>query len=310
MFGAATDHAESFSGFGESPPRHETGDMDRHTALSLAVAAARHGPGAMRLSILASQEGVDTFRQIHGELSRKDQDLVRRAADALARNSIFAVLMGAPGYPRQLASARGAPAFLFCRGPVGLLSRPGIGICGPPDASEEGLGAARICAQTAADLGLSVVAGYAAGVGAASHAAALSAGGCSVVVVAEGINRVRPKRDLPARTDPDRTLVVSQFAPTQARTPITEKARNTVVLGLARALLVIETREAGATLAAAMRALDSKRPVLTIEHPGAARGNAMLHRRGAIPVHTRADLSATLQTLTDGPPRKHPLLII
>ncbi|MEN3360745.1 MAG: processing protein [Mycobacteriales bacterium] len=281
--------------------------------LTLALAAARHGPGPVRLAALAREAGVDAFARIHAELGGKEQARIQRSAESMARTSVFAVLMGSADYPPRLLSARAAPAFLFCRGAVELLSLPGLAICGSGAASASGVAAARACATAAADLGLCTIAGPAPGVGLASHLASLRAGGQTVLVAAEGIGRFRlPRGQLSDAWDPARTLVVSPFPPKQRASAATETGQHTVILGMGRALLVIEPRETGTTLATGMRASAAGRPVLAIPSAGTPRGIAMLLRRGAIPIHTPDELTSTLDTLPEEQPqpRRHPLLII
>jgi DNA processing protein len=297
---------------GSHRPDRESAAMHHVAVLSLALAAARHGPGPVRLAALARVAGVEAFLRIHDELSAKEQQRIQRAADALARRSVSVVLMGSDDYPARLLSARGAPAFLFYRGVVDLLTAPGLAICGSRTASASGVAVARACAAAAADLGLCTIASAAPGVGLASHVAALrTPGGRSVIVSGEGIARFRIRRGkLADAWDPHRTLVVSPVAPHEPATPAAETAQHTVILGLGRALLAIEPRETGNTLATAMRATDSARPVLAYPSPASPRGTVMLLRRGAIPIHTPADLTSTLDTLPDENPRRRPLLII
>jgi DNA processing protein len=279
--------------------------------LTLALAAARHGPGPVRLAAMAREAGVDAFTRIHDELSAKEQTKLRNAAESLARTSVSAVLLGSADYPPRLLAARAAPAFLFCRGVTDLLSAPGLAICGSDEASTSAVVAARACATAAAELGLSTIAGDGPGVGVASHIASLRAGGRTVLVASAGINRFRlPRGKLSDAWDPARTLVVSPFPPGQRSDSTTETVQHTVILGLGRALLVIEPHETGTTLATGMRASATGRPVLAVPSAGTTRGLAMLLRRGAIPIHTPDELTTTLDTLPDITPRRHPLLII
>jgi DNA processing protein len=279
--------------------------------LTLALAAAQHGPGPVRLAALARERGVDAFTRIHDELAAKEQAKLRNTAESLARTSVSAVLMGAADYPARLLAAPAAPPFLFCRGVTDLLAAPGLAICGSSAASASGVAAARACAASAADLGLTTIAGDGATIGIPSHVASLRAGGRTVLVAPTGINRFRlPRGKLADAWDPARTLVVSPFPPGQRADATTETVQHTVILGLGRALLVIEPRETGTTLATGMRASATGRPVLAIPSAGTPRGIAMLLRRGAIPIHNPEELTTTLDTLPDVTPRRHPLLII
>jgi DNA processing protein len=266
--------------------------------LALAVAAARHGPGPARLTELARADGLTAFRRTYERLGPPEREQVVRAAAALARQSVYAVLLGTAGYPPQLATARGAPAYLFCRGPADVLRRAGVGVCGGPAATPTALAAATTCGRVTAERGLALVAGDGRGVDAAAHRAALRAGGAAVLVLAEGISRLRPPpRGLADCWDPARVAVVSPFPPGQRRTAATLTARATTVLGLPQTLVVVEPDRTGPPLAAGMRALDSSRLVIAADFADPAHpGNAMLIRRGAIPARTEPELVDVLHT--------------
>ena len=101
-------------------------------------------------------------------------------------------------------------------GNVALLDSPGIGFCGSRKASEKGLQTAEECATQVAALGLTVISGNAVGVDAIAHRAALQAGGTTVLVLPEGIDHFRVRRELRPVWDWSRVLVVSQFEPSAA----------------------------------------------------------------------------------------------
>jgi DNA processing protein len=83
----------------------------------------------------------------------------------------------------HLASQKGAPPVLFCRGNLELLGAPGIGLCGSRNASEEGLRAARAGGEIATEENHTVISGYARGVDIAAHTAALASGGRTVICI-------------------------------------------------------------------------------------------------------------------------------
>lgn len=64
-------------------------------------------------------------------------------------------------------------------------------------------------------------------------------------------------------------------------------ARNGLIAALSRVLVVIEASQRGGTLAAGETALAMGRPVLALEFDaGTPPGNALLIKKGAIPVRT------------------------
>jgi DNA processing protein len=284
--------------------------VDQLTCLKLAVAASRYGRGDARLARRAREIGPTAFCEVLDSLSRADLDRVSVEAEALRERGISAALLRSDEYPPSLGEIRNAPPTLFFMGSSELLNAPGIGVCGSRNASEEGLKAAAACGEVAARQGLAVVSGYARGVDMATHISALAAGGTTVIVLPEGIDRFRIKQGTFADLwDPARTLVVSQFAPTRPWSAGTAMARNVVIIGLSLALVVVEASEKGGTLAAGTTALDLNRHVITLEFAETPPGNSVLLRRGAIPVRNRTELSDHLVQVASNPGGNQLLII-
>lgn len=276
--------------------------MDQFTGLMLAIAGSRHGHGSARLARRARETGVTAFAEVLDSLNQADQDRVSTEAEALAERSIFATLLGSDEYPRSLAKLRDAPPVLFYMGPPELLNAPGVGMCGSRNATDEGLRAATACGEAVAHQGLVVVSGYARGIDVAAHVAALVAGGTTTVVLPEGIERFRIRRgSLAEAWDPERALVVSQFAPARPWSAGSAMARNNVIIGLSLALVVVEAGEQGGTLAAGATALDLNRRVIALEFTQNPPGNTILLRRGAESARSRDELAGRLAQVVSEP---------
>jgi DNA processing protein len=262
------------------------------------VVASRHGDS--RMAARARKSGVAVFTDLLRELTDADRRSADDSVASLSAAGIGAVLLGTPEYPDLLSHARTAPPWLFYLGSLELLTADGVGMCGSRNVSDEGLRAAIACGEEATQQGLTVVSGYARGVDTATHVSALSSGGSTVIVLPEGIEHFRVKRGSIADVwDPERTLVVSQFSPTRPWSPGGAMARNNVIIGLSRALVVIEAGEKGGTLAAGLRALQLNKQVLALEFTKTPRGNAELIRRGAIPVRNRSELHKRLAKMME-----------
>jgi DNA processing protein len=280
-------------------------------ALRLAVAVVRYGHGPRRLASRLREQGPQAAQALYEQLTAYQRDDVDSEARALQAIGVDAMLLSLGSYPASLASLRQAPPVLFCQGDGGLLAMRSIGICGSRDASCQGLSAARACGEEMARCGLVVVSGYARGVDTEAHAAALDAGGRTIMVLAEGIARFKVKRWLASRShDPVQIAVVSQFPPSQTWTAGGAMSRNDVIIGLSLGLIVIEARETGGTLAAGLRALDEQRPVLALEfRQDMPRGNKILLDHGAVPVRSRSQLRERLQQLLAGNHPGQPRLV-
>lgn len=271
---------------------------DPLTRLRFAVAATRHSGGSGRLAAKVRRNGLDSFDEVVRGLSRVEADSVEECAERLGDQDLTAVLLGDAGYPVLLAASRAAPPVLFVRGPQELLHLPGVGTCGSRHATEESLRAARAGSEVVAACGFNLVSGYARGVDMVTHTGALAQGGTTTIVLAEGIERFRIRRgEFADLWDPSRVVVVSQFSPTQPWSAGAAMARNAVISGLSRALVVAQAGETGGTLAAGLHALDRGQPVMVLQLDGAPAGNQILLNKGAVPVRGRQELESFLTNL-------------
>ena len=273
--------------------------MDSVTRLRLALAATR--PGVKRgLANRVHCDGPSVLGALFDRLDHAQQLALQHQAEDLDRRGIGALVRGVGAYPMGLDRLAGAPAALFYRGSLDLLEQPSVGVCGSRNVSDQGLRTATACGEIAAAQGVVSVSGYACGVDMATHIASLRAGGGTIIVLPEGLDHFRVRRDgIDAVWNDQRALVVSQFAPTQTWTAGGAMARNSVIIGLGKALIVVEAGEKGGTVAAGSRALDLGRTVWAMEGDGVSAGNRILVERGAVAIRTHAVFAACLAGLLD-----------
>ncbi|MGO8869858.1 MAG: DNA-processing protein DprA [Acidimicrobiales bacterium] len=276
------------------------------TALS---AFAVHRTPAKIRSALNSSGPAELIRHV-SSLPTSEQDSIAESAAELESRGIDAHLIGTDGYPSALRSIPSAPPILFTLGNRELLEAPSVGMCGSRHTSEQGLRAAMVCGEDVARHGLTIVSGYAKGVDTQTHIAALQDGGSTIIVLAEGINHFRKKRDFGTTGLPmDRVLVVSQFEPGRPWSVGGAMTRNGVIAGLSKALVVIEAGERGGTLDAGLRAIELGRPVIALQFESMATppGNQLLFDRGAVPVRTRKELLQALDAIDESVRSPEPL---
>lgn len=267
--------------------------------LELALAAFADLRTPARITATLRGGGSSELEAVFARLDAQQRFDVQRKAIDMANDGIDVVLFGDSDFPTSLAfGARPAAPILFVKGNRELLYTDGVGMCGSRNVSAQGLAAASKSGETVSSKKLTVVSGYAKGVDTATHLAALKTGGSTVIVLAEGFDYFRIKRDFAKDFDPARTLVVSQFAPSQTWQAHAAMARNAIIYGLSKALLVIEAGERGGTLAAGKGALSVGRPVLVVDFGDQTpEGNRILLAEGASPVRTTNALSDALDDL-------------
>jgi DNA processing protein len=239
------------------------------------------------------------------ELNAESRRSIEESVASLVDRQVDVCFLGEELYPRALAELRRPPAVLFTWGNQSLLSMSAIGMCGSRNVSDRGLEAARSCGLEVASHNQMIVSGYAKGVDTETHLAALASGGQTAIVLAEGINHFRRKKVFDrVDFDRDRIIVLSQFPPGQAWNVGAAMTRNRVIVGLGRALVVVEAGETGGTLNAGLEAIKSGRPVLALEFSNDATpdGNRILHDSGAIRVRSRQHLSRVLDDIVQSPP--------
>jgi DNA processing protein len=203
-------------------------------------------------------------------------------------------------YPPLLGAIHDPPAMLHVRGDAdpAVLRRTAVGIVGARSCSSYGRTVARTLARELAAAGVLIVSGMARGVDAEAHRGALDAGGITVAVLGCGIDRDYPASHAElARRVCERGLIVSEYAPGVPPAPWRFPARNRIIAGLSKVVVVIEARERSGALITADFALEEGREVMVV--PGeitsalSAGTNALL-RLGAAPVLGVADVAAAL----------------
>lgn len=165
-------------------------------------------------------------------------------------------------YPARLREIHQAPPFLFASGDL-RAEDPAIAIVGSRKASSRGLDIASRIATALAEEGNTVLSGLAAGIDAAAHTAALSAGGRTVAIIGTGISKQYPTANRALQYEIEaKGLVLSQFWPDGPPQRHNFLMRNAVMSGYGRATIVVEAGEQSGARAQARMAVEHGRPVI------------------------------------------------
>lgn len=204
-----------------------------------------------------------------------------------------------PAYPSQLRQIRAAPGALFVLGDVAALSQPQLAMVGSRTPTPGGRHAAREFARCFARAGLTITSGLALGIDAASHEAALEAGGRTIAVCSTGLDRVYPTQHaaLAARIQRQGALV-SEFAPHSPLRKANFPLRNRLISALALGTLVVEAAVESGALITASHAARQGRAVFAV--PGSiynarSHGCHKLIRAGARLVQDPTEVLAELE---------------
>lgn len=207
----------------------------------------------------------------------------------LSEMNIYTLAITDNEYPDSIRTRLGkkAPPILTILGNKGLLKKDSVGFCGSRKASAKGIETARDCAKQLANAAINVVSGYAAGIDMATHISALSAGGSTTIVLAEGILNFRIKKDISKFIDMEKIVVISEVLPGIPWSIRNAMERNKTICALSRAMILIESGINGGSMAAGKSCLNMGIPLFAPiyeDMPASAIGNQELLKQGAMPL--------------------------
>jgi DNA processing protein len=208
----------------------------------------------------------------------------------MAARGIGVTWIGADNYPSALVDDPHPPGVLFWRGSLEPLRRPCVAIVGTRNATPDGRATAFEMGRDLAAAGVCVVSGLALGIDGAAHTGSLRSeaepGWCPPVgVAASGVDVPYPRRNLQLwERVATCGAVVSETPPGRRAEAWRFPARNRVIAGLVRLVVVVESHATGGSLITAEAALERGVEVRVV--PG--------------PVHSPASAGSN-QLLYDGP---------
>jgi len=219
-------------------------------------------------------------------------------------------------YPSNLRRVDDAPPVLFARGEITAADENAVAIVGTRDPAQQSAEFARNLARSLAERGVTIVSGLASGVDTAAHEGALQAtGGRTLSVLGSGVRVIHPRENTDlAETIVGRGALVSEFHPNAPPSGPNLMARDRVISGLSKAVIVVEAGLKSGSLDTGVKARRQGRLVFAV--PGSP-GTDELIASAADPLHPDAQaaeeiirrLSVSLDgeteqlSLWDRPPR-------
>ena len=196
-------------------------------------------------------------------------------------------------YPLDLKSSlsKNTPTVISYFGNLDLINRQRVGFCGSRKASAKGLEVAKDCVEQLVSKGAAIVSGYAAGVDQETHYTALKNGGTTIIILPEGIEAFRIKKELKDVWDWNRVLVISEFFPNSIWSAGRAMQRNNTIIGLSDIMILIEAGETGGSMEAGKKTLELKKYLFAPVYEGmppTAIGNRILLEKGAFPLKKSA----------------------
>ena len=247
---------------------------------------------------IAKAAGVDAY-QICPEAVVQAELTAGHAAGAQL------VARGSDAYPEILLDLEDAPPLLWVLGDTNILNKPQIALVGARNASSLGGRMSRALASGLGEAGYVITSGMARGIDTAAHVAAVKTG--TIAVLGGGVDVLYPSENAKLAED-----IVAQGGARLSEQPIGLQpqarhfpARNRIISGLSRAVIVIEAAAKSGSLITARTALDQGREVMAVPgHPFDARASGcnMLLCDGARLVRNVEDVIEAVSPLAETAP--------
>jgi DNA processing protein len=199
-----------------------------------------------------------------------------------------------PEYPTELLHLFDPPAGLFVRGSLSRAGQPRVAVVGARNCSPGGREMATALGRALARAGVCVVSGAARGIDSAAHRGAIEGAGATIAVLGCGIDVSYPRQNRGLLDEIAGVgALVTEYPPGSPPEPFRFPARNRIVAGLSRAVVVVEGASGSGSMITADHALDLGREVFAVPGPVASELAAVplaLIREGAVLIRGPDDL--------------------
>ena len=209
----------------------------------------------------------------------------KAVGEALNQQGIRIITPDEPDSPALLAELADAPPLLYYRGQLRGQAEV-LAVVGARQATAYGKAAARVLARDAAVKGIVIASGLARGIDTAAHQGTIESGGVTWAFLGCGLDRIYPLENQRLAKDilENGGALVSEFTPGTPPLSGNFPARNRLISGCSRGVLVVEAAERSGALITVDFALEQGREVFAVPGPifsPMSRGTHNLLRQGA-----------------------------
>lgn len=185
--------------------------------------------------------------------------------DNLLSMGAWVVTVHDPEYPSQLRDISQAPPVIFGLGDMKVLQGKCLAMVGSRKASTYGRRVAEEFAGGLSRHGYCIVSGLAPGIDSAAHKGALAGGGPTVAVKGCGLDVNYPARNQAlSEKIAGNGAVITEFFPGTSPEPHNFPARNRIISGLSRGVLVVEAGLKSGSLITAYLGLEQGKDVMAV----------------------------------------------
>lgn len=192
----------------------------------------------------------------------KNEKLIRKYEKYIQENNIKLININDENYPKLLKEIYDPPITLFAKGNIKLLQKDCFSIVGCRDATSYGIEQAKKMSYNLSKNNIVIVSGLAKGIDNAAHIGTLMQNGETIAVLGCGVDIIYPKENIETyKKIIQKGLVISEYIVGTTPEPQNFIARNRIVSGLAKGILITEAKLKSGTMITTDFALEQGREV-------------------------------------------------
>lgn len=236
--------------------------------------------------------GEDTIKKL---LDKKVRESLDKHIEYMKKNNIDIISIKDEKYPQILKNIYDPPISLYIRGNQKILNNKCLAIIGCRELSDYGKKATKYFAYNLSKRDFTIVSGLAKGVDSYAHIGTLCAKAYTIAVVGNGLDIIYPKENVYLANEilKNNGAIVSEYPLGTKPEKMNFPARNRIISGLSKGVLVVEAKQKSGTLLTVDFAIEQGRDVFVV--PGNINslnsvGTNDLIKQGAKPVTNYMDV--------------------
>lgn len=199
-------------------------------------------------------------------LDKQNKDNLNSYIEKMEKENINIITIQDKEYPQILKNIYDYPISLYIKGNSNILNNYTIGIVGCRNASEYGIKVSQYFAYNLAKKGINIVSGLAKGIDSYSHIGALKAKGITIGVIGNGLDIVYPRENqyLYDKIVQENGAIISEYPLGVEAEKMNFPARNRIISGMSKGIIVVEAKKKSGTLITVDFALEQGRDVYVV----------------------------------------------
>ena len=199
-------------------------------------------------------------------IDKDNKNNLENYIEKMQKEKISIITIDDKEYPNILKNIYDYPISLYIKGNSNILDNYTIGIVGGRNATEYGIKVAQYFSYNLAKKGINIVSGLAKGIDSCAHIGTIKANGKTIAVVGNGLDIVYPRENqyLYEKIVEENGAIISEYPLGTEPEKMNFPARNRIISGISKGIIVIEAKKKSGTLITVDFALEQGRDVYVV----------------------------------------------